>query len=113
MKRDDSVYIRHIWDAIERIDKYTSGVDEKTFLSNTLIQDAVIRQIEVIGEAAKRLSPELRQTRADIPWQDIAGMRDKLIHGYFGVEIPQVWLTLVTDFPAFKTEILKILQTLR
>jgi uncharacterized protein with HEPN domain len=81
MKREASVYIRHIADAIDKIEKYTGGVDEKTFLSNSLIQDAVIRQLEVIGEAAKRLSPELRQTNAEIPWQDAAGMRDKLIHG--------------------------------
>jgi uncharacterized protein with HEPN domain len=113
MKRDDSVYIRHIADAIDRIEKYTSGVDENTFLTNSLIQDAVIRQLEVIGEAAKRLSPELRQATAEIPWQDVAGMRDKLIHGYFGVEISQVWLTVANDIPALKARILTILQTMR
>jgi len=113
MKRDDSIYVRHIADAIDKIEKYTSGIDGKTFLSNSLIQDAVIRQLEVIGEAAKRLSPELRQMNADIPWQDVAGMRDKLIHGYFGVEISQVWLTVATDIPALKAKILTVLQSMR
>ena len=113
MKREDSVYIRHIADAIDKIEKYTGGVDEKTFFSNSLIQDAVIRQLEVIGEAAKRLSPELRQSNAEIPWQDVAGMRDKLIHGYFGVEISQVWLTVTGDIPALKAKILTILQAMR
>ena len=113
MKRDDSVYIRHIADAIDRIEKYTSDVDEKTFLTNSLIQDAVIRQLEIVGEAAKRLSPELRQANAEIPWQGVAGMRDKLIHGYFGVEISQVWLTVTGDVPALKAKILAILQAMR
>lgn len=113
MKRDDSVYIRHIADAIDRIEKYTGNVDEKTFLTNSLIQDAVIRQLEIMGEAAKRLSPELRQMNAEIPWQDVAGMRDKLIHGYFGVEISQVWLTVTGDIPTLKAKILTILQAMR
>jgi uncharacterized protein with HEPN domain len=113
MKRDDSVYIRHIIDAIDKIEKYTAGVDEKTFLANGLIQDAVIRQLEIIGEAAKRLSPELRQATTEIPWQDVAGMRDKLIHGYFGVEISQVWLTVTSDIPALKPKVLKILESMR
>ncbi len=64
--------------------------------------------IYVRREAAKRLSPELRQMNADIPWQDVAGMRDKLIHGYFGVEISQIWLTVTNDVPALKAKILTI-----
>ena len=75
-----------------------------------MMQDAVIRQIEIIGEATKHLSEELREENAHIPWQDIAGMRDKLIHGYFGVDIEQVWLTTREDIPALKEGIIKILE---
>ena len=75
MKRDDSVYLHHILDAIAKVDTYLRDLDEVAFLKNSLVQDAVIRQIEIIGEAARHLSRELREARADIPWQDIAGMR--------------------------------------
>ena len=75
MKRDDSVCLHHILDAIAKVDTYLRDLDEVAFLKNSLVQDAVIRQIEIIGEAARHLSRELREARADVPWQDIAGMR--------------------------------------
>lgn len=79
-------------------------------MADTLVQDGVIRQLEIIGEATKRLSLELREKNSDIPWQDIAGMRDKLIHGYFGVDIEKVWLTAKHDLPGFKLDIIRILD---
>ena len=80
MKRDDSLYLRHILDAISKIESYLEVVNQNEFLINSLIQDGVIRQIEIIGEATKNLSSDLRETYVHIDWQDIAGMRDKLIH---------------------------------
>ena len=111
MPRDDTFYLQHILDAIYRILKYTSGINDSKFARNTLIQDGVIRQIEIIGEAVKRLSLRFRSTHPSIPWVDIAGMRDKLIHDYFGVDIAKVWLTVQEDIPSLKTKVHQILNS--
>ena len=112
MQRDDSVYLKHIRDAILKIEDYTKRVSASSFKKNTLIQDAVIRQIEIIGEATKRISVKTRIEYQDIPWDDIAGMRDKLIHDYFGVDIEKVWLTVLKDIPTLKKQIIRILKNL-
>ena len=99
--KDDRVYLRHIRDAIARIDSYVArGRD--AFLAETMVQDAVIRNLEVIGEAVKNLSDSLRAQHQEVPWTRIAGMRDVLIHGYFGVRVETVWAAVENRLPELK-----------
>jgi len=107
MKRD-VLFIRHILDAIELIEEYLEGVDYEEFLNDRMLQDAVIRELEIIGEATKNLSNEFRDKHPEIPWRQMAGMRDKLIHGYFGVDVNAVWDTAKRDLPVLKKELQKI-----
>jgi len=112
MKRDEAVYLRHILDAIDKIDSYLLGIEESGFVQQSLIQDGVIRQLEVIGEAVRQVSTQLRARHPQIPWQDIVGMRDKLIHHYFGVDIEMVWLTATADLPVLKSAVTEMLNSL-
>ena len=107
--KDDRVYLQHIHDAIGRILSYTAG-DRDAFLANPQAQDAVIRNLEIIGEAVKHLSPELRQQHPDIPWKQIAGMRDEMIHEYFGVDVHIVWKVVERHLPTLRQTIESLLR---
>ncbi|MDA8077691.1 MAG: DUF86 domain-containing protein [Nitrospiraceae bacterium] len=110
MTKDNTVYIRHIMDAICRIEEYTKGLQAGDFMANKLVQAGVVRELEIIGEATKRLSPALRDKHPQVPWKKITGMRDKLIHDYFGVDLQAVWDTLEQDIPVLKEKIAEILN---
>ena len=108
MKKDDSVYLDHINTALDKISGYISDHDLHSFLQSDKTQDAVIRQLEIVGEATKRISPELRKLNPDVPWDDMAGMRDKLIHDYIDVDIWIVWETAEKDVPDLKRRLQKM-----
>lgn len=110
MKKNDLVYLRHILDSISRIEEYVKGIKHGDFMKKPLIQDAVIRQIEIIGEATKNLSAEMKEKYSHIPWKDIAGMRDKVIHDYLGVDLDAVWYTVEKDIAELKREIKAITE---
>ncbi len=111
-KFNDSIYLQHILDAIQKIDIYLQGIGKDEFLTNSLIQDGTIRQLEIIGEATKQLSSELRDQQSSIPWSQMAGMRDKLIHHYFGVDLGTVWLTATQDIPELRIPIQSLIDQL-
>ena len=96
--KNDLVYLRHIVDAIKDIEAYTAGGREE-FFATKIIQDAVIRNLEIIGEAVKNLTPAFRSEHPDFPWKQIAGLRDVLIHHYFGVDLDSVWLVVESRLP--------------
>lgn len=104
----DEDYLEHIQDAIAKIGRYTDGVEEADFMADELRQDGVIRNMEVIGEAVTKLSPALKAKHADVPWGDIAGMRNRLIHGYMEVNLELVWDTARQLIPAFRSRVAAI-----
>ncbi len=109
--KNDAFYLQHILQSINRILEYTNGLSAADFEAAYLVQDAVIRQLEIIGEATKRLSEDFRNTNTSIPWKDMAGMRDILIHDYLNVDLNIVWKTAKAYIPPLKNEIEKLLLT--
>jgi uncharacterized protein with HEPN domain len=109
MKRDRA-YLKHILEAISNIEKFVEGLTKEDFLENVEKQYAAVRGLEIIGEATKNLSRELKAKHREIPWRDIAGMRNKLIHKYFGIDLELVWVTIKNKLPEFKKQVLKILM---
>jgi uncharacterized protein with HEPN domain len=107
--KSDSVFLHHILDEIEFLLKVTKGLDYESFLQNDLLTRATARSIEIIGEASKNLSSEFRKRHKDVAWKQFAGMRDKVIHQYFGVNWVIVWDVVHSVFPDVKHRIEQIL----
>lgn len=110
MKKDIKIFLSHIIESIEAISAHTKKISKDRFSRDITIQDAVIRRIEIIGEAVKNLPADYKRRHFEIEWREIAGMRDKLIHEYFGVNMDVVWHTIKKDIPKLKKEILELLK---
>jgi uncharacterized protein with HEPN domain len=105
--KDERVYLGHIRDAINDIKVYASA-GEEAFLADRMRQDAIIRKLEIIGEAVKQVSDATRARRPEIPWKQIAGMRDRLTHAYFGVDLGLVWRVVERDLQPLETAVLAL-----
>ncbi len=106
-------YLQHILEAIQRINEYTDDMDEPAFLENKLVQDAVIRNIEIIGEACRNIDrqyPEFSETYHDFPLRVAYEMRNALAHGYFKIDLEIVWATIQNDLPELEEQVRSILQ---
>lgn len=108
----DRDYLEHIEAAIGKIQRFLQDKDEVRFMDDDLLQDAVIRNLEIIGEGVIKLSPELRARHSEVPWREIAGMRNRLIHGYMNVNLQIVWDTVVQVLPDFLPKVKDILSEL-
>ncbi|MFQ5814011.1 MAG: DUF86 domain-containing protein [Anaerolineae bacterium] len=110
MKKDNTVYLRHIRDAIQRVERHLAGVSWEQFLRNELVQDAVVRQLEIIGEATRNLSDDFRRGHPEVAWRQIIGMRNRLIHAYFKVDLGIVWEITHVDLPLLKEQVERFLE---
>ena len=113
MKKDDAVYIHHILAAIEKIETYSKGVSFQEFQQRDLLQDGVIRQLEIIGEAVRNLSADFCIHYPEVPWSQIIGLRNRIAHAYFNIDLGIVWETVQEDLPPLKEQVKLILREMK
>lgn len=113
MKKDPKVYLEDIKDSITKIENYTKDTTEDVFFNDSRLQDSVVRRLEIIGEAVKNLPSEFKKKHPKVPWREIAGMRDVLIHEYSGVNLSRVWKVIEEDLPELKKRLAEIFKVIK
>lgn len=113
MKRDYTLLVQDMLAAMDAIERFVEGMSFEALCADDKTASAVIRKLEVIGEAARHIPPHLRRTYSNIPWKAMAGMRDRLIHGYFGVDYKLVWQAIKEDLPKTRLDLQAMLEELR
>jgi len=108
MTKEDLPFIEHILDSIKAIEDFSKNISRKELNTNRLEQSAIVREIEIIGEAVKNISKETKSKNKEIEWQKIAGTRDKMIHHYFGVDLDIIWGIIKKELPILKKQMLEI-----
>jgi len=108
--KDDKLYLIHISECIERIQSYVSRTDKEAFMASSLVQDAVIRNLQIMAESTQRLSDRLKEDHDEIDWYKIAGFRNVLVHDYLGVDVQRVWNIIENEIPALREAIRKMLD---
>jgi uncharacterized protein with HEPN domain len=103
--RDDRAFLLHIRDSLREVREFVEGTNYEGFLEDRMMQNAVMRSFEVVGEAARRVSPEFREAHPDVPWRLMGDFRNKLIHDYFALDIEVIWKTVTEDAPMLLAEI--------
>jgi uncharacterized protein with HEPN domain len=107
MKRSNDLYLSDILECIELIEEYTKGLNEDNLQKDEKVQDAVTRRLEIIGEAAKNISDDFKKKTQNIPWRDIAGFRDIIVHSYYQLNVGKVWHVIKFDLPKLKEDLKK------
>ncbi len=107
-QKDDSLFIRHILESIDAIEEFSKNISKEELILNRMKQSAIVREIEIIGEAAKNISEVFKSQHKEIPWKEIVGTRDKMIHHYFGVDMNVVWYIIKIDLPDLRKNLERI-----
>lgn len=107
-RRDPGLLLEDIADAIEKIERYIDGLTVDTFKTDSKTVDAVVRNLEIIGEAVSKIPPTFKKTYGEVPWQQIAGLRNRIVHEYFGLDLEMIWYIITSDLPELKERIREI-----